>query len=118
MRFSGAVVVRAFADTYSNRFVSGGYITILPLATAHRFGPQTLATVLGMLQLAWAPGFLFGSPLAGAIIDSHTTKDANGQVLHVDWLPVQLYGGCLFGGCFVLAMWERLTESRNLLKKA
>jgi hypothetical protein len=101
----------------STGFVSGGFITILPLATAHRFGPQTLATVLGMLNLAWAPGFLFGSPLAGAIIDAHTVRDAQGNVLYQDWWPVQVYGGCLFGACAALALWERLRENKSLLKK-
>lgn len=85
--------------------------------TAHRFGPQTLATVLGMLNLAWFPGFLLGSPLAGAIVDSHTTKDADGKIVKVEWWPVQVWGGVLFGACFVLALWERLVESKSLLKK-
>ncbi|KAI9030236.1 major facilitator superfamily domain-containing protein [Hyaloraphidium curvatum] len=116
--FSGPYLGLQFVFAVVYGFFSGGYIVMLPIATAHRFGPQTLATVLGMLNLAWAPGFLLGSPIAGAITDANTQKDpATGEVIHVEWWPVQLYAGALFVCCFLLALWERLKESRVLMKK-
>ncbi|THU97080.1 hypothetical protein K435DRAFT_608236, partial [Dendrothele bispora CBS 962.96] len=75
----------AFSSLFG--FTSGGFVTLYP--TSYIYGPEHLATVAGVMFSSFIPGTLVGPPIAGAILDKHTS--VNGKI---NFLSVQIYGGC------------------------
>lgn len=50
-------------------FFAGGFISLVPVVSAHLFGIQTIASIIGILYSGTAAGNLGGPPIAGKLID-------------------------------------------------
>ncbi|KAJ8329506.1 hypothetical protein O5D80_002329 [Batrachochytrium dendrobatidis] len=75
-------------------FFIGGYVALLPTIVAQQLGANgDIATITGMVYNGLMWGNLFGSPIAGAMIDRFTTISANGSK-HTNFLPSIMFSGC------------------------
>ncbi|KAL2918202.1 hypothetical protein HK105_202129 [Polyrhizophydium stewartii] len=83
-------------------FFVGGFISLTPTVIAQLFGGKgNIATVTGMLYNGFLLGNLFGSPIAGAMLDHFTTVTETGKV--TDFIPAIMFSGCcFFAGCVVM----------------
>ncbi|KAK5668542.1 hypothetical protein BDV3_001322 [Batrachochytrium dendrobatidis] len=84
-------------------FFIGGYVALLPTVVAQLLGANgDIATITGMVYNGLMWGNLFGSPIAGAMIDRFTTISANGSK-HTNFLPSIMFSGCcLFASAMFL----------------
>eukprot|EP00842_Homolaphlyctis_polyrhiza_P002236 jgi/Hompol1/3012/HPOL_006294-RA len=77
-------------------FVVGGFVSVMPAVIAKLFGHRgNVSTTIGLTFSGFLLGNLFGSPIAGAILDLHTTYSSDGQK-SVNFIPAIMYTGvCL-----------------------
>eukprot|EP00842_Homolaphlyctis_polyrhiza_P002350 jgi/Hompol1/3115/HPOL_006346-RA len=93
--FSTSFGLLAFFSCFFGFFV-GGFISVTPSVIAKLFGHRgDISTTVGMIFTGYTIGNLFGSPIAGAIIDMHTTYSVDGQKT-TDFLPAIIYSGVGF----------------------
>lgn len=98
-------------------FFSGGFIALFPTAIHTIFGSKNIATVIGMVYSGFSFGNLFGTPIAGIIMDSLTTFDPDGQKT-VNFVPSILVGGfsILIGAGLLLSI--RLMIQKDAREKS
>ncbi|KAJ3336531.1 hypothetical protein HDU93_002634 [Gonapodya sp. JEL0774] len=68
-------------------FFAGGFVSSQPPMLASVFGGDNLTARLGIVMSATLFGNIGGAPIAGAILDSHTTYDLDGNKI-IDFVPV------------------------------
>ncbi|KAJ2395653.1 hypothetical protein GGI23_004221 [Coemansia sp. RSA 2559] len=87
---------------------SGGYWSLAPLAAGKLFGLGKLASTTGIFYTVSSIGAWLGNPVAGALLDGpgHTSN----------YLSMCLYVGVLWAAAFAMAMINRLSYSKALLK--
>ncbi|EIW73192.1 hypothetical protein TREMEDRAFT_42241 [Tremella mesenterica DSM 1558] len=95
-----------FAVLYG--IIATGYISILPQIIVQLFGPQNLATNMGLVLLFCGPGNFIAGPLGGALYD------ATGRT-SFKW--VIIVGGSLQIAGAVVALWAKLKTDRRLWAK-
>lgn len=66
--FGGSVPMVAILSVL-NGFFSGGFISLVPVVSAHLFGIEGLATIVGFVYTGAAVPNLAGPPIAGNLID-------------------------------------------------
>ncbi|KAL2918181.1 hypothetical protein HK105_202108 [Polyrhizophydium stewartii] len=98
-------------------FFIGGFISLLPTVIAQLFGGKgNIATVTGMVYNSSLLGNLFGSPIAGAMLDHFTTVTPTGRV--TDFMPAILFSGCcMICGWFFMAGLKFLAGGKRFLVK-
>nr|KAJ3411760.1 hypothetical protein HK105_002546 [Polyrhizophydium stewartii] len=94
----------------------GGAASLVPTVVAQQFGSKgNLATVTGMIFTGDIM-CLVGTPIAGAIIDRHTTFLSDGSK-SINFIPVIMYTGACFLVCALLALSIRISATKRLLAK-
>ncbi|KAG0238373.1 hypothetical protein BGW42_005606 [Actinomortierella wolfii] len=89
-------VYLTFCLTYG--FMTGGYVSLIPLVLSDNFDAKRLSTVIGFLYGITAVGMLFGATIAGAILDA--TKP------NLSYIPVIMTAGAmLFVGASGVTAW-------------
>eukprot|EP00842_Homolaphlyctis_polyrhiza_P006265 jgi/Hompol1/663/HPOL_000874-RA len=99
-------------------FFVGGFISLTPTVVVQLFGAEgNIATVTGTIFSGYLFGDLFGTPIAGAIIDVFTTHLADGTK-SVNYIPMIMYAGACFGlGCvFVVSIKYSAGNKRFFVK--
>ncbi|KAJ1773829.1 hypothetical protein EV179_000148 [Coemansia sp. RSA 487] len=89
-------------------FPSGGYWTLAPLAAGKLFGISKLASTTGIFYTVSGIGAWLGNPVAGALLHG-PGHDSN-------YLSMSLYIGALWAAAFFMALINRLSYSKALLK--
>jgi predicted MFS family arabinose efflux permease len=95
-----------FAVMYG--LIAPGYLGILPQIVVTLFGPNALASNVGILLLFNAPGNLVAGPLGGAIYDASGRTTFSYMIVTMGCL--QILGG-------VVACWARFRTSSSLLAR-
>ncbi|KAH9276703.1 hypothetical protein BASA83_000836 [Batrachochytrium salamandrivorans] len=91
----------------------GGFICLTSTVTAQLFGAKgNIATVTGMIFNGYLFGDLFGTPIAGAIIDHFTKVSADGTTT-VDYIPSILFAGSCFAIGSILLMSIKMTIGKR-----
>jgi MFS family permease len=95
-----------------NGAANGTFFATVPTVVANIFGSARLSVAMGMVVTAWTGGYLFGSPIAGYILDATgSEKDVN------SYLPSIMYAGGLSALALVLSLMTRIKISRRLAHK-
>ncbi|KAJ8329501.1 hypothetical protein QVD99_005558 [Batrachochytrium dendrobatidis] len=96
-------------------FVLGGFASLVPTVVSFLFGSKgNLATVTGMIFTGYISN-LFGSPIAGVIID-HFTTYTNG-IKNINFTPAIMYtGACFFVAASLLISIRYSMRKRTVLE--
>ncbi|KAI9207840.1 major facilitator superfamily domain-containing protein [Polychytrium aggregatum] len=97
----------------------GGFISLFPTVIAELFKTKNIASINGMLYSSFTIGNLFGSPLAGLIIDRCTTHNSDGSTT-INFIPAILFGGAcmLVSSGFVLSLAFRKRQAEKAERTA
>ncbi|KAJ2027099.1 hypothetical protein IWW57_002760 [Coemansia sp. S610] len=88
---------------------SGGLISLIPVVTAELWGIQRIATIIGLLYVAYFTGAMVGAPSSGALVDN-----VGGGA---DFKPAIIFSGVFMMIAFLFFTILRVSVSRSLLKK-
>jgi hypothetical protein len=117
---SGAAVIALWLDATRARFIAfivaygvyaGGYNALLPTTLADVYGVQNYAAVNAAVYFIRGLGAVFGAPVAGVILGSHS-RSASGSgpswLLRMRYDYVVVYDGALLlgaGACVAYVHW-------------
>ncbi|KXS20051.1 MFS general substrate transporter [Gonapodya prolifera JEL478] len=92
-------------------FFAGGFVSSQPPMLASVFGGDNLTARLGIVMSSTLAGNVGGAPIAGAILDAHTTVDADGNKT-IDFVPMIMFGGLtmLAGNLLLVWVWGKTTR--------
>ncbi|KAL2918148.1 hypothetical protein HK105_202075 [Polyrhizophydium stewartii] len=94
-------------------FFIGGLISLIPKAKAQLFSARgNIASVTGMLYSAFLCGYLFGSPIAGAMLDHFTTIQADGTK-RTELLPAIMFSAVCFAGVKTSILWLKIAVGQG-----
>ncbi|GFZ44734.1 hypothetical protein JCM24511_02459 [Saitozyma sp. JCM 24511] len=96
----------AFAVIYG--ICAPGYVGLVPQIVVQLFGPENLATNVGLILLFNGPGNFVGSPMAGAVFDA-TGRHTFTWVIVLGGM-LQIMGG-------IIALWARFHISAKIRTK-
>ncbi|EJF64705.1 monocarboxylate transporter [Dichomitus squalens] len=96
----------AFVVLYG--ILSGGYNALLPSTISELYGVQNYSSVNGVLQLVRGLGVMFGAPIAGVILGSHSrggtpTPSRLSKLLSINGLKTRYNDVVIFDGVLLLA---------------
>ncbi|KAG7095687.1 hypothetical protein E1B28_006401 [Marasmius oreades] len=131
----GGVVLSALSvfalwyDAAKNRFIcfvilygvyAGGYNALLPTTITEIYGVENYASVNGALLFIRGLGSIFGAPLAGLILGSHTRTGfenpmalGNAKVLQKKYNQVVVYDGVLLIASALCVVYVRWLDARD-----
>ncbi|KAF4986890.1 hypothetical protein FDECE_15712 [Fusarium decemcellulare] len=72
-----------------NGLMNGGFFSSMPTVVGNVFGSTRVATAMGMVIAGWVAGYLFGSPIAGHLLEAYGGADEGLQA----YRPAMFYAG-------------------------
>ncbi|KIJ13824.1 hypothetical protein PAXINDRAFT_116785 [Paxillus involutus ATCC 200175] len=123
--FSALSVLALWYDAPRARFLAfsvfygayaGGYNALLPTTITDVFGVQNYAAVNGVIYFIRGIGMLFGAPVAGAILGSHSRSASmlgSSMNLRKRYHEVVWFDGILLIGATFCVAYLRWPDARN-----
>ncbi|KAM0350988.1 hypothetical protein ACHAPU_002766 [Fusarium lateritium] len=96
-----------------NGLMNGGFFSSMPTVVGNVFGSARVSTAMGMMIAGWVAGYLFGSPIAGSLLQSHGGADEGLSA----YRPAMFYAGGMSAVATILTVALRLRISKNFLAK-
>ncbi|KAM6509502.1 hypothetical protein FALCPG4_017155 [Fusarium falciforme] len=96
-----------------NGLMNGGFFSCMPTAVGNVFGSARVSTAVGMIIVGWVAGYLFGSPIAGYLLEAYGGAD---EGLHA-YRPAMFYAGSVSLVATALVAILRLRISKKPLAK-
>ncbi|RTE82620.1 hypothetical protein BHE90_002896 [Fusarium euwallaceae] len=96
-----------------NGLMNGGFFSCMPTAVGNVFGSTRVSTAVGMIIVGWVAGYLFGSPIAGYLLEAYGGAD---EGLHA-YRPAMFYAGSVSLVATALVAILRLRISKKPLAK-
>ncbi|KAG7122133.1 Aspyridones efflux protein apdF like [Verticillium longisporum] len=72
-----------------NGLTNGGFFASMPTCIGNIFGSARVSTAMGMIVTGWVGGYLFGSPIAGYLLDAYGGADEGLKA----YRPAMFYAG-------------------------
>ncbi|KAM0282369.1 hypothetical protein ACHAQH_003048 [Verticillium albo-atrum] len=91
-----------------NGLTNGGFFASMPTCIGNIFGSARVSTAMGMIVTGWVGGYLFGSPIAGYLLDAYGGADEGLKA----YRPAMFYAGSvsLVATCLILLMRLRINK--------
>ncbi|KAG5655549.1 hypothetical protein KAF25_003886 [Fusarium avenaceum] len=96
-----------------NGLMNGGFFSSMPTVVGNVFGSARVSTAMGMMIAGWVAGYLFGSPIAGSLLQSHGGADEGLGA----YRPAMFYAGSMSAIATILTVILRLRISKKFIAK-
>ncbi|EWY81820.1 hypothetical protein FOYG_16029 [Fusarium oxysporum NRRL 32931] len=96
-----------------NGLMNGGFFSSMPTVVGNVFGSARVSTAMGMVIVGWVAGYLFGSPIAGFLLQAHGGADEGLGA----YRPAMFYAGSMSAIATVLTVILRLRINKKLMAK-
>ncbi|GAA5851936.1 hypothetical protein JCM8547_000104 [Rhodosporidiobolus lusitaniae] len=96
-----------------NGLCVGGMFSLIPGVLSSLFGSERLSIVFSMIVSSWTPGYFFGSPIAGYLLDAYGGQAEGYRA----YRPAIFYSGALTMAASILVGVVRVKESRDWRRK-
>jgi len=97
-----------------NGFGAGGFFSLIPSVVGSVYGNTRTANALAMTVSGWAFGYLFGSPIAGWLLQAYGGSSAGRAAFR----PAIYYAGSLSVASAGLIAGMRMLSARKLFTRA
>ncbi|KAJ4255976.1 hypothetical protein NW762_009050 [Fusarium torreyae] len=96
-----------------NGLMNGGFFSSMPTVVGNVFGSTRVSTAMGMVIAGWVAGYLFGSPIAGFLLESYGGADEGLS----PYRPAMFYAGSMSTIATILTAILRLRINKKFLAK-
>ncbi|KAH7363442.1 major facilitator superfamily domain-containing protein [Plectosphaerella cucumerina] len=96
-----------------NGLTNGGFFSSIPTVVGNIFGSTRVSTAMGMMFTGWVGGYLFGSPIAGYLLEAFGGTEGGLQA----YRPAMFYAGGVSLVATGLVLFMRLRMERKAWAK-
>lgn len=96
-----------------NGLTNGGFFSSMPTVVGNLFGSARVSTAMGMMITGWVGGYLFGSPIAGYLLEAYGGAGGGLQA----YRPAMFYAGSVSLAATSLVVMVRFRMSKKLWAK-